>query len=256
VTSSPINTPAIAASVPGGRADVLDALKSAAANSGVEFGFLLKTAMRESGLNPGAKAGSSSATGLFQFTEATWMQMVDRYGGKHGVPAGGNREAVLALRNDPDLSAKMAAELTQENARHLEGRLGRAPNASELYAAHFLGAGGAAKLIEAAQSGSAASAADLFPAAAQANPAIFKSNGQDLSPAQVLAKLQLDAGGAVIGAPQSAQSPDAAFATAQLGGAQMASALMSALLDIQSGSGLADAFIGSDDKKPWKPFGV
>ena len=42
----------------------------------------------------------------------------------------------------------MAGELTSDHASYLRGRVGRDPTAGELYAAHFLGPQGSAKLIE------------------------------------------------------------------------------------------------------------
>ena len=60
-------------SIAGLSAVVESAVRSAAGVTGVDFGFLLRTAKRESGFNPLAHAGSSSAAGLFQFVEQTWM---------------------------------------------------------------------------------------------------------------------------------------------------------------------------------------
>ena len=95
----------------------MSALRKAASATGTDFDYLLKTAQRESNFNPTAKAPTSSATGLFQFTSETWLNVLDRYGAQHGVGAGDTegmtREQLLALRNDPDLSAKMAGELAR-----------------------------------------------------------------------------------------------------------------------------------------------
>src|SRR5690606_19081172 len=125
------------------------------------------------------------ATGLFQFIESTWLDMVRRHGPAHGLAAeaaalrqGANadmRREILALRSDPELSARMAGELARENAGALQARLGRAPSAGELYAAHVMGAGGALRLIEAAQHG-VTDAAALFPREAAANRGLFYAN--------------------------------------------------------------------------------
>ncbi|HLV85239.1 MAG TPA: transglycosylase SLT domain-containing protein [Devosia sp.] len=48
-------------------------LTAAGDRNGVDFDYLLQTAMRESSLNPQAKAQTSSAVGLFQFLESTWL---------------------------------------------------------------------------------------------------------------------------------------------------------------------------------------
>jgi hypothetical protein len=178
------------------------AIRRAAAATGVDFSLLVETARRESALNPTARAGTSSATGLFQFIESTWLDMVRRHGGQHGLGQyasalqqgadGATRREILALRNDPELSARMAGELARENAETLQARLGRAPNAGELYAAHVMGAGGAVRLIEAAQQG-VANAAALFPREAAANRGLFYTNGAARSAQGLLDRLSLDA---------------------------------------------------------------
>lgn len=187
---------------PAGQDAVHAAIRRAADATGVDFSLLVETARRESALNPTARAGTSSATGLFQFIEGTWLDMVRRHGADHGLGAeasalqnGANadtRRNILALRNDPEISARMAAELARENATTLEARLGRSPSAGELYAAHVMGPGGALRLIDAAQQ-NAPSAAALFPREAAANRGLFYANGQPRSAQGLLDRLQLDA---------------------------------------------------------------
>ena len=53
--------------------------------------------------------------------------------------------------------------LTQSNSFKLTGKIGRRPTDSELYMAHFMGVGGAAKLISNAEDNPQASGARLFP---------------------------------------------------------------------------------------------
>jgi len=178
------------------------AIRRAADATGVDFSLLVETARRESALNPHARASTSSATGLFQFIESTWFDMVRRHGPEHGLGAQAaalrngadaeTRREILALRNDPEIAARMAGELTRENAQTLQARLGRAPTAGELYAAHVMGSGGAIRLIEAAQQG-APSAAALFPREAAANRGLFYANGEARSAQGLLDRLQLDA---------------------------------------------------------------
>jgi len=187
---------------PLGHDGVRAAIRRAADATGVDFSLLVETARRESALNPTARAGTSSATGLFQFIESTWLDMVRRHGPEHGLASeasalrGGadaaTRRDILALRNDPELSARMAGELARENAQTLEARLGRAPNAGELYAAHVMGPGGAIRLIEAAASG-ARDASALFPREAAANRGLFYANGEARSAQGLLDRLRLDA---------------------------------------------------------------
>src|ERR1700750_589551 len=65
--------------------EVVDAaIQRVSSVSGVHFGFLLGTAKRESGYNPGAHAPTSSAAGLFQFVEQTWMATLKAHGSKYG----------------------------------------------------------------------------------------------------------------------------------------------------------------------------
>jgi hypothetical protein len=206
------------------------AIARAAAQTGVNFGFLLQTARRESGLNPKAHASTSSAAGLFQFVEQTWLSSVKRFGPRHGLGAyaaqvqegadgkfhvadPGMRKRVLDLRLDPQASALMAGELTQDHAAYLQGRTGRAPSAGELYAAHVLGPAGSARLTESVASRPAASAAQLFPEAAAANAGLFYRNGRPVSVAELSATLTHAAAGA--GAVTQPQTPAASAAPGQ-----------------------------------------
>ena len=79
----------------------------------------------------------------------------------------------MKLRDDPTVASAMAAAFTQSNSFKLTGMIGRRPSDSELYMAHFMGVGGAAKLIGNAEDNPQASAARLFPNAAAANRSIF-----------------------------------------------------------------------------------
>jgi|GEM_PF-2153961 len=198
---------------PAGQDAVHSAIRRAADATGVNFSLLVETARRESALNPNARASTSSASGLFQFIESTWLDMVRRHGAGHGLGAqatalqsGANAETrrdILALRSDPEISARMAGELARENATTLEARLGRSPNAGELYAAHVMGPGGALRLIEAAQQG-VSNAVSLFPREAAANRGLFYANGQPRSAQALLDRLGLDAD-ASMGAAQQTQ---------------------------------------------------
>lgn len=192
-------------SIAGLSAVVESAVRSAAGATGIDFGFLLRTARRESGFNPLAQAGTSSAAGLFQFVEQTWMATLKRHGAAHGfarysdlitedhgrfsVSGADAHRAVMDLRFDAHASAVMAAELAADHASYLRGRTGREPTGGELYAAHFLGPSGSARLIEAAQATPGLTAATLFPEAAAANRGVFFQHGQALTVAQVYQNL-------------------------------------------------------------------
>ncbi len=168
-----------------GTLQVRSAIARAAQATGVDFAYLLGEARLESSLDPAAKAGTSSASGLYQFTGSTWLQMLDRHGAEHGMGWAGDaisggkvtdpalRGTIMGLRFDPDAAALMAGELANDNRMALTGALGREPDAGELYLAHFLGADGASRFLSALVADPAQSAATMFPAAASANRAIF-----------------------------------------------------------------------------------
>jgi hypothetical protein len=182
---------------------VVGAIRDAAAATGTSFQYLLATAQVESGLNPRASASGSSARGLFQFIDQTWLTTVKESGtalgyggyaaaitrsssGRYQVSDPALRGEIMALRNDPTANAAMAGAFTQKNAGKLEARIGRAASDGELYMAHFLGAAGASRLITLAANSPSASAAESFPNAARANRSIFYDRqGQARSNAEV-----------------------------------------------------------------------
>jgi len=166
------------------RPGVQGAIAQAAQATGVDFDYLLAQARLESGLNPNARAGTSSATGLYQFLGGTWLDTLRKHGAEHGLgwaaDAAGDpsrRAEVMALRYDPQASALMAAELAGDNRDALSGALGREPDNAELYLAHFLGPQGATQFLAALASDPSQSAAALLPSAAGANRAIFYGPG-------------------------------------------------------------------------------
>lgn len=171
------------------------AFQVASSTTGTSFDYLVKTAIRESNLDPQAKASTSSAAGTFQFIEGTWLETLKQSGGRFGLEryaeqiertSGGRyvvedpamREKILDLRHDPEVSALMAGALTQKNSAILQDYLGRPPSDGELYIAHFLGASGAKRLIGLAQSAPDADASAAFAKQARANkPIFFDANG-------------------------------------------------------------------------------
>jgi hypothetical protein len=172
------------------RARIAGAIKQAANTTGTSFEYLLTTAKMESDFNPKAGASTSSAHGLFQFIDQTWLGTVKEAGaqlgygkyadaiskspsGSYSVSDPAARSAVMKLRDDPAAASSMAAVLTQSNSFKLTGKIGRRPTDGELYMAHFMGVGGAAKLISNAEDNPQASGARLFPNAAAANRSIF-----------------------------------------------------------------------------------
>ena len=185
-----------------------DIIKTEADRTGVSERFLSKVIGIESGGNPQARSRTSSAAGPGQFISQTWLTMMAKHGEENGYgdlsrhisPVRGSdgatyykvvlrgdfdpsaraamrdqiEQKILDLRMDPTASIKMMAEFTKENKDHLEGALNRDVNDTELYMAHFLGAGGATKFLKAMQQNPNTPAYTLVShAAAVANASVF-----------------------------------------------------------------------------------
>lgn len=182
--------------------EVASAIQKASASTGVDFAFLVAQAGQESSFQPDAKASTSSASGLYQFVESTWLRLVRDKGAQHGLgdlaaqidmtdsgPRVANpavRRQILALRNDPTVAAAMAAEYAKMNGAQLAQDLGHAVGSTDLYMAHFLGTSGAAKFLSALDATPNASAANLLPEAAAANRGVFyDSEGNPRTVAQI-----------------------------------------------------------------------
>lgn len=154
--------------------NVIGAIKKACAGTGVNFAYMVQQAAAESGFRPDIKAKTSSASGLYQFIESTWMKMVDRYGDKYGIDTEGKSKAeILALRNDPETASCMAAEFAKENQDFLKDNWGGDIGSTELYLAHFMGSGKAAAFLNARDEDPSQAAAIMFPREAKANRAVF-----------------------------------------------------------------------------------
>jgi hypothetical protein len=140
------------------RVRIAGAIKQAANTTGTSFEYLLATAKMESNFNPKAAASTSSARGLYQFIDQTWLGTVKEAGAQLGYgkyadainksPSGSYfvsdpaaRSAIMKLRDDPAAASSMAAVLTQSNSFRLTGKIGRRPTDGELYMAHFMGVG-------------------------------------------------------------------------------------------------------------------
>lgn len=166
------------------------AIASAANSTGVDFNYLLGQARIESGLNPAARATTSSATGLFQFTKQTWLATVKQHGADHGLDwasdaithsADGQYRVsnpalasdIMALREQPEAASAMAAEFAGDNGNFLRDEIGREPEPVDMYLAHFLGSGGAARFLKAHDANPDMGAAPLLPKAAAANRGVF-----------------------------------------------------------------------------------
>src|ERR1700716_1682185 len=120
------------------RVRIAGAIKQAASTTGTSFEYLLATAKMESNFNPTAGASTSSARGLYQFIDQTWLGTVKEAGrqlgygkyadaitksssGSYSVRDPAARNAILKLRDDPAASSAMAGVLTQSNSFRLTG---------------------------------------------------------------------------------------------------------------------------------------
>ena len=194
---------------------VMTAVQDASARTGIDFDYLVDVARVESRFDPTAKAPTSSARGLYQFTKSTWLATLDRHGADHGLgwaadaigrDAAGRlsiadpalRQQILDLRNDPAASASMAAAFTADNRAYVESRTGRAAEPVDLYLAHFLGSGGAVRFLSAWAADPDQPGATMMPEAAAANRSVFyASDGsmRSLNDIRERFRAKLDEGG-------------------------------------------------------------
>ena len=151
--------------------------------------LLMAIADKESSFATAVQARTSSATGLFQFIEKTWLHVVYHFGAKHGLereakalawvddelvvtdPA--ERVRILELRRDPYLSALLAAEMLTRDRNRIARRIGRDLTHGETYLAHFLGPDDAERFMEKVVGEPGLAAAKLLPKPARANKPIF-----------------------------------------------------------------------------------
>lgn len=168
---------------------LVDAIVRAATMTKVDPIYLMALADKESAFQPSVKAPTSSAKGLYQFIDRTWLDVVRRFGADHGLATEaaavyGEKEKpivddpdlrarILQMRDDPYLSAVMAAEMLKKDAEEIGLKIGRPLTTTEMYLAHFLGIEDAARFIALREEKTPPTASQIFPAAARANVAIF-----------------------------------------------------------------------------------
>lgn len=156
---------------------------------GADPTLLMAVADKESSFATEVKAKTSSATGLYQFIEQTWLGVIFEFGRKHGLVAevalisrngkqfviadANERQRILDLRREPYLSALLAAEMLKRDTLRLEKAMGRHLTGGEIYLIHFLGPDAAQTFIETMEETPGASAAALLPRPAEANRPIF-----------------------------------------------------------------------------------
>ncbi len=214
-------------------ATVVSAIRQASAKSGVDFTYLLQKAATESSLNPTAQATTSSASGLYQFIDQTWLTEMSQHGAEYGlgrdasaitIDSSGHasvsdpamRREIMAMKDDPTVAAEMAASFTKDNQSALAAAGIGSIGPTELYLAHFLGAGGAAKFLSAMRRNPAQPAAGVVPAAADANePVFYHADGSARSLGEVYNRFAARFGGASANVSQTAAaSASAAYASA------------------------------------------
>lgn len=186
---------------------VVSAVRNASLQTGTQFETLLASAAIESGLQPTAQASTSTAKGLFQFTEQTWLGTVRQFGAGSGlaseaasiVQRGGQLtvedpaalQRILAMRTNPTIAAQMAGAHMRALASQIAAGTGQTPDAGDLYLGHFLGGAGATKMLLSLQNTPTRPAADVLPQAARANQAMFYAkDGTPYTTAQFVANVR------------------------------------------------------------------
>lgn len=200
--------------------DVKQALLSASKVSSTDYTLLYSVAGVESAFKANAKASTSSATGMFQFTSSTWNYLT-----KTLYPW---LNYTLADRLDPFKAAKVAGLYLNSIKESLTKRLGRIPSHAEIYLGYFLGPSGAGRFLEAMKKNPNSVGAWLFPDAANANPGVFYKSGKALSLREILLgkedKLSVYAARSMPAGTQMASAPSNGRASTVAQSPQVASA--------------------------------
>ncbi len=166
---------------------IVERVVKAAQTTEMDPALLMAIADKESNFSSTAKARTSSASGLFQFVEKTWLRALKTFGWRHGhsdtaasiasddAPRvnGQKRAQILNLRNDPYLSAVLAAEMLKKDSARIAEKIGRPLTSGETYLIHFLGPDDAERFMRTVEEAPHTSAAALLPRPARANKPIF-----------------------------------------------------------------------------------
>jgi hypothetical protein len=171
------------------RRHLVETILKAAQATDADPVLLMAIADKESSFSTGVRARTSSATGLFQFIEKTWLRVVRDFGARHGlakeakaitwvddelvVADAAEKARILELRREPYISALLAAEMLKRDRQRIGRRIGRDLTHGETYLAHFLGPDDAERFMEKVVEEPQAAAAKLLPKPARANKPIF-----------------------------------------------------------------------------------
>tara|TARA_R110002126_G_scaffold13118_1_gene56041 strand:- start:287726 stop:288769 length:1044 start_codon:yes stop_codon:yes gene_type:complete len=190
--------------------DLLTAIENTEKNTGLSQSYLVDLAFKESSFGTNMVASTSSARGAYQFINDTWLRTFKEHGHEVGlgqyadlIDTSGKyadvindefKQKILDLRFDHKVSAHMAARFTQSNQNSLERAFpDRDISNTDLYMAHFLGAGSAIKFIREVENNPEGLAASKFTSAASANKWVFyNSTGSALSFDDVYARFEKD----------------------------------------------------------------
>lgn len=182
-----------------------DILVEAARRIGIDPQILVKIAGFESNFSTAARPIStsrpqlntvrqwdgtmaiSSAYGLGQFLDGTWLEMVRKHGGKYGVENADSLTRAQAnapgIRDNPRLQAAMLAEFTRENLA-AGARLGGPDPDANVYAMHNLGSADARKFLEALRATPNARADQvLSDRVISGNPSLYGDGGRTIAQA-------------------------------------------------------------------------
>jgi hypothetical protein len=108
----------------------------------------------ESNGDPNAKNKRSSAMGLGQFLDETWLVLIRAH--RPDLAKGRSEGETLDLRRDPIVAREITSRFTERNAKILRKR-GLPVTPGTLYLAHFAGAAGAIAILSALEGADAAS---------------------------------------------------------------------------------------------------
>ncbi|AWN49691.1 transglycosylase SLT domain protein [Methylobacterium terrae] len=190
------------------RRHLVQTIVRAAATVRTDPVLLMAVADKESSFLTEVQARTSSATGLYQFIERTWLQVMREFGAQHGyareagligddngVADASDRARILDLRRDPSLSAVLAGEMLKRDSARIAARIGRELTLGETYLAHFLGPDDAERFMAKVVEEPKAEAAALLPKPAKANRPIFyervgRRKARSLTVAQVHDKFE------------------------------------------------------------------
>lgn len=176
---------------------IVERVVQAAKTTEMDPALLMAIADKESNFSSTAKAKTSSASGLFQFVEKTWLEAMKSFGHRYGREeeakaiadatdaigkvAPQRRAQILSLRNDPYLSAALAAEMLKKDSAKIAEKVGRPLTAGETYLIHFLGPEDTERFMKAMDESPQMSAAALLPKPARANrPIFYEQQGRKL----------------------------------------------------------------------------